>query len=126
MIEGLAERLLRDADGSWTVEAATRLLILHGSWLVDPDFSQFICSGEIEGREWVGIDWRTLGRALEEGTIVGSQPDISVLEIAASIIGAREIRLRDHMMNHTRRTMEAIAVCLMHAGGHTESSATAA
>jgi hypothetical protein len=64
----LSSALRAGAEGLCALEAATGLVIAHGSWLIRDDFARFIQHGS----GTAAIDWAAAMTALDEGGLPGS------------------------------------------------------
>ena len=105
------ERTLRDwANGQLTCEAATELLIRTG--LAE------------QGLPWVEPDgWIDFEKIADNvGTLSGEQQRI--LRIAASIFGAQEITLGDHITGIDRIHLELVLAAIAHAHGEASDIVT--
>jgi hypothetical protein len=119
--EEIAQALVRDfGTGDWHFEAANRLISEHRKWLQNPEFFQYLRMGTIDGRDWIGIDWKDLSRALRNGAVRGDEEDLKVLDIAASMTGYGDrVDLSSALENHDQDTLRAIFNAMLHVGGWT-------
>jgi hypothetical protein len=75
------------ADGLYALEAATGLIIAHGTWLARDDFARFIH----RGAETAAIDWEAAISALDAaGT---AQVERRMLRLAASLADQASVSL---------------------------------
>lgn len=105
---------LVDCEENWPYEAAARLVCEHGKWLRKPEFYRFITTGGSGHERWAGIDWPLIVAELEAGTINGSDPDLFVLKMGASMAAYFPISLRDDLRNQS----EQASVAMMRAVGY--------
>lgn len=117
------ERLMRGGGGLFLVEAAIRLLIRHGVWLEDPNFSKFLVYDD--AYNWIGVDLAAAAAALEAGELPGDEEDQKILKIAASLGSnkAYRISLRDVMEGIDQENIKHVAEAMMYADGFLESVA---
>lgn len=91
----LPAALRAGADGIYTAEAATGLIIACGSWLARDDYASFITAGtsiSSPGTVLAGIDWDAAIDTLSAGRLPSSGGERRVLQLAASL--ARDIPVR--------------------------------
>jgi hypothetical protein len=77
----LPAALRADAEGLYALEAATGLIITHGTWLERDDFSCFIR----HGNGAAAIDWEAAITALDADSIPSSAGEKRMLRLAASL-----------------------------------------
>jgi hypothetical protein len=85
----LPAALLAAAEGICTLEAATGLLIAHGTWLARDDFTCFIN----HGTGTAAVDWQAALAALDTGVLLGSGGERRMLRLAASLADQASISL---------------------------------
>ena len=97
MTAALTAALRACAAGIYHSEAATELLIRHGTFLARPDFAACICEGTsfADGTPMAAIDWDAAITALQSGDILASSGERSILHLAASIANGNPVALRD-------------------------------
>ena len=69
------------ADGLYALEAATGLIIAHGTWLAREDFARFIH----HGTGTAAIDWEAAIGALHAGELPSSGGERRILLLSASL-----------------------------------------
>jgi hypothetical protein len=77
----LPAALRAGAQGLYALEAATGLIIAHGTWLARDDFENFIC----HGTGTAAIDWEAAISALDGGRLPSSGRERRMLRLAASL-----------------------------------------
>jgi hypothetical protein len=83
MTQPLPAALRAAAEDLYALEAATGLIIAHGTWLARDDFARFIhqCTGT------AAIDWEAAVSALPAGELPSSGGDRRILLLSASLAG---------------------------------------
>jgi hypothetical protein len=81
MTVSLPAALRASAEGLYALEAATGLIIAHGTWLERDDFACFIHHGTCTA----AIDWETAITALDAGELPSSAGEKRMLRLAASL-----------------------------------------
>lgn len=120
--DGWERLLLNGADGVFLVEAAARLIARHDYWMHVPQFLNFV---EFHPPEAAGIWYVRAVSALENNQLpTRNQEDANVLRIAASLVTAHRVILREVVENNSADTIRLIAEALMYADGFTTSTAT--
>jgi hypothetical protein len=109
----LSSALRAGADGLYALEAATGLVIAHGSWLIREDFARFIH----RGAGTAAIDWTAAMTALDEGSLPGSGGERRMLELAASLAGHRPVILGDAIPGIHDRNLGVLVKAVLHASG---------
>jgi hypothetical protein len=109
----LPSALRAGADGLYTLEAATGLVIAHHSWLIRDDFARFIHHGS----GTAAIDWAAAMTALDEGRLSGSGGERRMLELAASLAGHRPVILGDAIPGIDARNLGIVVKAVLHASG---------
>jgi hypothetical protein len=77
------------ANGLYALEAATGLIIAHGTWLTREDFAPFIH----HGTGTAAIDWEAAISALGTGGLPSSGGEQRMLRLAASLAGQAPVSL---------------------------------
>jgi len=117
-LEELRIALIRDTDDNWPFLGAAALLAGDEYWLRQERFFQFLRTGNIGDRTWVGVAWKELASALERNEVDAPEPErLAVLRIAVSLTGYGLVSLSDAVVNHAPQTMRAIIVGILAAGG---------
>lgn len=88
-VDEVAAGLISGNDGCRTADAGALLIVWHGSWLRDENFRPYIIKGEFD--DSLHIAWREVGIDLGARLIEGGEPDLNVLDIAASIARRRQV-----------------------------------
>jgi hypothetical protein len=110
----LQAALRAGADGICTLDAATGLLIAHGTWLARDDFtSRFICHGP----EAAAIDWEAAIGALNADGLPSSSGERRMLVLAASIAGGIPVSLSDTLPGIDHRNARLVIKAIAHAMG---------
>jgi hypothetical protein len=86
------------AEGLFTLEAATGLIIAHGTWLGRDDFASFIH----HGTGTAAIDWEAAIGALDIGELPSSAGEKRMLRLAASLADQAPVNLGDAITRHRR------------------------
>src|SRR4051794_34884159 len=79
------------AQGIYTLEAATGLIVAHGTWIGRHDFGRFIH----HGTGTAAIDWEAAIAALDVGELPGSAGEKKMLRLGASLAGQAPVCLGD-------------------------------
>jgi hypothetical protein len=109
----LSSALRAGADGLYALEAATGLVIAHGSRLIRDDFARFIHHGS----GTAAIDWAAAMTPLDEGGLPGSGGERRMLELAASLAGHRPVILGDAIPGIDDRSLGTLVKAVLHASG---------
>jgi hypothetical protein len=111
--------LLRAAVGDYAAEAAVLLLANDGHWLARLRAAGVITveAEPVDGQLWARIEWAEPDAALAEGQLPGSQEELAVLRVAASLADGRPIDLADVAVALDRRTLGLVLAALAHAAG---------
>lgn len=96
----LARALRRAARGLCPDEAATELLVAHGTWLRRSDFLDFVDYSDDprllgDDEPLASVDWRDLNNAMTWHPFAASASEMQVLLLAIALADGREIDLRD-------------------------------
>jgi hypothetical protein len=76
-------------EGLYVLEAATGLIIAHGTWLGRDDFTRFIH----HGTGTAAIDWEAAIAALDAGELASSAAEKRALRLAASLADRAPVSL---------------------------------
>jgi hypothetical protein len=87
----LQAALRAGAEGLRTLEAATGLIIAHGTWLARSDFQCFIH----HGAGTAAIDWEAAISALDGGCLPSSSGERHMPRLAASLADQALVSLGD-------------------------------
>jgi hypothetical protein len=101
------------AQGLYTLEAATGLIIAHGTWLTRDDFRGFI----YHGAGTAAIDWEALTRSLNAGELPSSAGESRLLQLAASLAGQAQVILGDVVTGLDDRNIQALVKAVLHVSG---------
>ena len=121
MTAALAGALRACAAGLYCSEAATELLIGHGTFLLREDFRAFTWEGAsiTDGATpMAAIDWETAITALTTGGLPASSGERSILQLAASIAAGTPVSLRDTITSLDDRNLGLLLTAIRHAAGH--------
>lgn len=111
----LAHALRACANGIYTAEAATGLVIAHAAWLDRDDFTRFISSDPAAGTAL--IDWAAAAAALTAGKMPSSSGEQKILCIAASIAGHAPVILGDAITGLDEHNTQLLVKAVLHAAG---------
>ncbi len=109
----LPAALRAGADGLYALEAATGLIIAHGTWLARDDFKCFIH----HGTGTAAIDWETAIGALDAGRLPSSGGERRMLRLAASLAGQAPVSLGDAITGIDDRNAGLLVRAVRHASG---------
>jgi hypothetical protein len=101
------------AEGLYTLEAGTGLIIAHGTWAERCDFGSFIH----HGAGIAAIDWEAVITALDAGMLPGSGGEKRMLRLAASLAGDIPVRLGDAVTGIDERNVALLVDAVLHASG---------
>jgi hypothetical protein len=113
----LPATLRAGADGLYALEAATRLIIAHGTWLARDDFKCFIH----HGTGTAAIDWEAAIGALDAGRLPSSGGERRMLRPAASLAGQAPASLGDAVTGIDDRNVALLVTAIRHATGRRQS-----
>ena len=101
------------AVGIYTLEAATWLVIAHGTWLTRDDFKAFIhrCDGT------AAIDWEAAVGALDAGCLPSSSGEKRMLRLAASLADQVPVSLGEAVTGIDERNVTLLLAAIGHASG---------
>jgi hypothetical protein len=110
----LPAALRAGAAGLYALEAATGLIIAHGTWLArSDDFGHFIH----HGAGAAAIDWEAAIDALHAGGLPCSGGERRVLELAASLAGHSPVILGDAIPGLDDHSIRRLVKAVRHASG---------
>jgi ABC-type phosphate transport system ATPase subunit len=109
----LPTALRAGAEGHYALEAATGLIIAHGTWLDRDDFTCFI----EHGAATAAIDWETAAAELESGGLPSSGGEHRMLWLAASLAGRASVILGDAITGIDARNTALLVKAVLHASG---------
>jgi hypothetical protein len=109
----LAAPLRAAASGILTIEAATGLIITHGTWLDRADFARFIH----HGTGTAAVDWEAAIAALDAGDLPSSAGEKRMLRLAASLADQAPVRLGDAITGIDERNVGLLIKSIQHAAG---------
>jgi hypothetical protein len=116
----LHDALRAQAEGLHACEAATELLIGHGSWLHRADFVDEFVHTDTEPRDGIvmsAINWPEAITALEAGRLPCSGGERRILAIAASLAEGLPVDLRDALIGLDSANINLVAAAVLHANG---------
>jgi len=116
----LTAALRAGSKGMYCDQAATELLIRHGSWLRRDDFTaRFILVGpEPAGSTTAAISWEEAITALHAGDLPCSSSEASILDLAASLATATPVLLRHAITGLDQANLYLVTNAIRDAGGH--------
>jgi hypothetical protein len=109
----LPAALRAGAQGLYALEAATGLIIAHGTWLARDDFRGFI----YHGAGTAAVDWEAVTRALNAGELPSSAGESRLLQLAASLAGQAPVILGDVVTGLDDRNIQMLVRAVLHASG---------
>jgi ABC-type phosphate transport system ATPase subunit len=109
----LSAALRAGASGLYALEAATGLIIAHGTWLARRDFTCFI----EHGTGIAAVDWEAAITALESGGLPSSGGERRMLCLAASLAGQAPVILGDALTGLDDRNIGLTVKAVLHAAG---------
>jgi ADP-ribose pyrophosphatase YjhB (NUDIX family) len=107
------------SKGIYCDQAATELLIRHGTWLRRNDFTtQFIFTqAGPSGNITAAVSWEEAITALHEGNLPCSQVEASILRLAASLASTSPVTLRDIITGLDHANIQLVLNAIRHASG---------
>jgi len=107
------------SKGIYCNQAATELLIRHGSWLRRDDFTaQFILAGtEPGGSTTAAINWEEAITALHAGDLPCSSSEAAILGLAASLATATPVALGHAITGLDQANLYLVINAIRNAGG---------
>lgn len=109
----LPAALRAGSEGLYALEAATGLIIAHGTWLERADFSCFIH----HGAGTAAIDWEAAISALDAGELPSSAGEKRMLRLAASLADQALVSLGDAITGIDERNVGLLIKSVRHASG---------
>ncbi len=101
------------AEGLYALEAATGLIIAHGTWFARDDFACFIH----HGTGTAAIDWEAAISALDSGELPSSAGEKRMLRLAASLADQAPVRLGDAITGIDECNLSILVTAVLHASG---------
>ena len=116
----LTAALRAGSKGMYCDQAATELLIRHGSWLRRDDFTaRYILTGTSQaGDITAAIDWEEAITALHAGDLPCSSSEAAILGLAASFATATPVVLRHAITGLDQANLYLVTNAIKDAGGH--------
>lgn len=116
----LTAALRAGSKGMYCDQAATELLIRHGSWLRRDDFTaRYILIGTSQaGDITAAIDWEEAITALHAGDLPCSSSEAAILGLAASFATATPVVLRHAITGLDQANLYLVTNAIRDAGGH--------
>ena len=116
----LTTALRAGSKGLYCDQAATELLIRHGSWLRRDDFTaRYILIGTSQaGDITAAIDWEEAITALHAGDLPCSSSEAAILGLAASFATATPVVLRHAITGLDQANLYLVTNAIRDAGGH--------
>lgn len=110
--------LRAQSKGIYCGEAATELLIRHGTWLRRDDFTQFIFTeAGPSGNISAAVNWEEAITALQAGNLPCSGSEASILRLAASLASSTPVVLRDAIIGLDQGNIHLVINTIRRAGG---------
>jgi hypothetical protein len=109
----LQAALRAGAQGLYVLEAATGLIIAHGTWLARDDFRGHIYHGD----GTAAIDWEAVTQALNAGELPSSAGENRLLQLAASLAGQAPVILGDAVTGLDDRNIQMLVKAVLHGSG---------
>ena len=113
----LPAALRAGAQGLYTLEAATGLIIAHGTWLARDDFREHV----YHGTGTATIDWEAVTRALNAYELPSSAGERRLLQLAASLAGQAPVVLGDAVTGLDDSNIQVLVRAVLHASGRRQS-----
>ena len=101
------------AEGLYALEAATGLIIAHGTWLARGDFGCFIH----HGAGTAAIDWEAAIDALDAGRLPSSGGERRMLRLAGSLADRAPVSLGEAVTGIDERNVGLLVMAIRHASG---------
>jgi len=107
------------SKGMYCDQAATELLIRHGSWLRRDDFTtRFILTGTGPARDiTAAVNWEEAITALDAGDLPCSSSEAAILGLAASLATAAPVILRQAITGLDKANLYLVINAIRNAGG---------
>ncbi|HEY4850177.1 MAG TPA: hypothetical protein VII22_05250 [Streptosporangiaceae bacterium] len=109
----LTAALRAAAEGLYALEAATGLIIAHGTWLARDDFARFIH----QGTGTAAIDWEAAVSALHAGELPSSGGERRILLLSASLADRAPVSLGDAITGIDDSNVGLLVKAVLHASG---------
>jgi hypothetical protein len=109
----LLAALRTGAEGICTLEAATGLLIAHGTWLARDDFARFVH----HGTGTAAIDWEAAINAMDTGELPSSAGEKRMLRLAASLADQAHVNLGEAITGIDGHNVGLLIKSVRHASG---------
>ena len=110
----LPAALRAGAAGIYALEAATGLIIAHGTWLArSDDFGHFIH----QGADAAAIDWAAAIDALHAGGLPCSAGERRMLRLAASLADRAAVSLGEAVTGIDDHNVDLLLMAIRHASG---------
>jgi hypothetical protein len=109
----LLAALRAGAEGLYSLEAATGLIIAHGTWLARDDFACFIQ----HGAGTAAVDWDAAIGALDGGGLPSSGGERRMLRLAASLADQASVSLGEAVTGIDDRNVGLLVKAILHASG---------
>jgi hypothetical protein len=109
----LPAALRAGAEGLYALEAATGLIIAHGTWLEREDFACLIR----RGTGTAAIDWEAAISALDGGRLPSSGGERRMLRLAASLADQASVSLDEAITGIDDRNAGLLVKAVRHASG---------
>lgn len=113
----LPAALRAGAQGLYTLEAATGLIIAHGTWLARDDFREHV----YHGTGTATIDWEAVTRALNAYELPSSAGERRLLQLAASLAGQAPVVLGNAVTGLDDSNIQVLVRAVLHASGRRQS-----
>jgi hypothetical protein len=101
------------AEGLYALEAATGLIIAHGTWLARDDFARFV----LRGTGTAAIDWEAAVSALHAGELPSSGGERRILLLSASLADQAPVSLGDAITGIDDSSVGLLVKAVLHASG---------
>jgi hypothetical protein len=109
----LQAALRAGAQGLYALEAATGLIIAHGTWLARDDFRGLI----YHGAGTAAIDWEAAISALDGRRLPSSGGERRMLRLAASLADQAPVSLGEAITGSDERNVGLLVKAILHASG---------
>ena len=110
----LPDALRAGAEGIYAHEAATGLVIAHGTWLAREDFTRFIHVGAGKA----AIDWEAAIDALDAGGLPCSGGEQRMLRLAGSLGCGIPVILGEAIAGIDDRNVGLLVTAIQHSSGN--------
>ncbi|SDR05465.1 hypothetical protein [Thermostaphylospora chromogena] len=116
----LAAALRRWARGTYTIEAATELLIRHRYWPARAEFRRLAIeyvTDTYDGEPLAVIGWQAAHTALNRGRLAYSSSEAAVLRLAVSLAESIPVNLGEAISELDTANLGRVCAAIRHAGG---------